>query len=228
MSIWGRLFAAGYDRFMAATERAGLARHRERLLASAAGRVLEIGGGTGANLPFYGDRVTELVITEPEEPMARRLERKLGGYRIPTRVFRACAEQLPFEDESIDNVVCTLVLCTVTDPAHALAEVRRVLKPLGRLLLIEHVRSEDSGLARWQDRLRGPWAWFGCGCQCNRTTLESIRAAGFSVADLRHEKLSKAPRIVQPVVVGAAALSFLAGGFPETHYGVASTRKRGS
>lgn len=207
MTIRGRLFAAGYDRFMAATERAGLARHRERLLAEAAGHVLEIGGGTGANLPFYGDRVTELVITEPEEPMTRRLERKLGGYRIPTRVFRAASDQLPFEDESFDNVVCTLVLCTVADPPRALAEVRRVLKPQGRLLFIEHVRSDDPGLARWQDRLRGPWAWLGCGCQCNRATVESIRAAGFSVAELRHEKLSKAPGIVQPLVVGAAALS---------------------
>ncbi len=80
---------------MAASERAGLARHCEKLLARAAGRVLEIGGGTGANLPFYSDRVTELVITEPEEPMRRRLERKLGGYRIPTRMFRAGADQLP-------------------------------------------------------------------------------------------------------------------------------------
>lgn len=139
--------------------------------------------------------------------MARLLERKLGCCRIPTRVFRARAEQLPFEDESFDNVVCTLVLCTVADPPRALAEVRRVLKPQGRLLFIEHVRSEDSRLARWQDRLQGPWAWFGCGCQCNRATVESIRAAGFSVADLRHENLSKAPRIVQPLVVGAAALS---------------------
>jgi ubiquinone/menaquinone biosynthesis C-methylase UbiE len=207
MSIPGRLFAAGYDRFMAATERAGLTRHRERLLASAAGRVLEIGSGTGANLPFYRDRVTELVITEPEEPMTRRLGRKRGGYRVLTRVFRARAEQLPFVDETFDNVVSTLVLCTVADPPRALAEVRRVLKPQGRLLFIEHVRSEDAKLARWQDRLRGPWAWFGRGCQCNRATVESIRAAGFSVADLRHERLSKAPRIVQPLVVGIAVLS---------------------
>jgi ubiquinone/menaquinone biosynthesis C-methylase UbiE len=205
--VWGSIFAAVYDRMMAAAEEAGLADHRRRLLATAAGRVLEIGGGTGANLPFFGNGVAELVIAEPEEPMARRLERKLTGYRIPTRVVRAPAEQLPFDGESFDDVVCTLVLCTVADPVRALSEVRRVLKPQGRLLLIEHVRSEDAGLARWQDRLRGPWAWFGCGCQCNRATVESLRAGGFSVAELRRESFPKALSIVRPLVVGPAPRS---------------------
>jgi ubiquinone/menaquinone biosynthesis C-methylase UbiE len=203
--VWGSIFAALYDRMMAATEEAGLAEHRQRLLAIAAGRVLEIGGGTGANLRFFGKGVTELVIAEPEEPMARRLQRKLAGYRIPTRVVRAPAEQLPLDAESFDDVVCTLVLCTVADPVRALSELRRVLKPQGRLLLIEHVRSEDPRLAGWQDRLRRPWSWFGCGCQCNRATVESLRAGGFSVAELRREMLPKAPAIVRPLVVGAAA-----------------------
>jgi ubiquinone/menaquinone biosynthesis C-methylase UbiE len=116
MDIWGRVFAAGYDRIMAAAEEAGLAAHRDRLLANAAGRVLEIGGGTGANLPFFGAAVSELVIAEPEEPMARRLERKLRGYQIPTRVIRARAEDLPLETASFDCAVATLVLCTVPDP----------------------------------------------------------------------------------------------------------------
>ena len=204
MSLWGQIFAAGYDRFMAGTEEAGLARHREALLANAMGRVLEVGAGTGANLPFYTKGVAELVIAEPEEPMARRLERKLGGYRIATRVVRATAEQLPLENETFDCAVSTLVLCTVVDPARALAEVRRVLKPRGRLLFIEHVRSEDPRLARWQDRLRGPWALLGHGCQCNRRTIESVQAAGFSVDELRRETLAKAPPIARPLVVGAA------------------------
>src|SRR5437762_1536817 len=102
---------------MAEAEKAGLSAHRQALLAGAKGRVLEIGGGTGANLPFYPDSVTELVIAEPEEPMAIRLERKLQRYRIPTRVVRARAEQLPLEAASFDCAVATLVLCTVTDPA---------------------------------------------------------------------------------------------------------------
>lgn len=205
MNIWGEIFAAGYDFVLAPTEKAGLARHRERLLATAKGRVLEIGGGTGENLPYYGKGVVELVIAEPAEAMARRLERKLHGYRIPTRLLRAPAEQLPLETASFDYAVSTLVLCTVQDPLGALAELRRVLKKQGRLLFLEHVRSADPQLARWQDRLRRPWAWFGCGCQCNRPTAENIRAAGFSLAELRQDKLANAPPLVQPVIVGAAA-----------------------
>lgn len=205
MRAWESIVAALYDRMMATAEKAGLAEHRRRLLSSAAGRVLEIGGGTGANLPFLGDAVTELVIAEPTEPMARRLERKLAGYRTPARVVRAPAEQLPFDAESFDAVVCTLVLCTVADPARAISEVRRVLKPQGRLLLVEHVRAEDPRIARWQDRLRRPWAWLGCGCQCNRDTVESLRAGGFTVAELRRETFPEVPAIVRPLVVGAAA-----------------------
>jgi len=205
MNIWEKIFAAGYDRFLAPTEKAGLAAFRERLLGTARGRVLEIGGGTGANLPYYGGGVAELVIAEPAKAMARRLERKLPGYRIPTRVLHARAEQLPLEKESFDYVVSTLVLCTVADPHEALSEVRRVLKSKGRLLFIEHVRSDDPKLAGWQDRLRRPWAWFGCGCQCNRRTVDHIRAAGFSLAELRRDKLAKALPLVQPVIVGAAA-----------------------
>ncbi|HTP26388.1 MAG TPA: class I SAM-dependent methyltransferase, partial [Anaeromyxobacteraceae bacterium] len=196
--------AAGYDGFMATTERASLGRIRRELMTGAAGRVLEIGGGTGANLPFYGAGVSQLIITEPEEPMARRLERKLRGYQLPIQVLRARAERLPLESESIDCAVSTLVLCTVAAPAQALAEVRRVLKRQGRLLLVEHVRSEDPALARWQDRLRGVWGLFGHGCQCNRATIQNLRNAGFSVGDLRREDLSKAPAIVRPVVIGAA------------------------
>ena len=136
--------------------------------------------------------------------MAIRLERKLQGYRIPTRVVRARAEQLPLEAASFDCAVATLVLCTVTDPARALAEIRRLLKPGGRLLFLEHVRSEDPGLARWQDRLRMPWSWIGCGCQCNRRTVANIHAAGFAVSDLRHEIFPKAAPLARPLVIGSA------------------------
>jgi len=205
MKIWENIFAAGYDRFLAPTEKAGLAAHRQQLVGTAAGRVLEIGGGTGANLPYYSQGVVELVIAEPSQPMARRLEPKLNGYRIPTRILLTPAERLPLETGSFDYVVSTLVLCTVQDPTMALAEIRRVLKSEGRLLFIEHVRSENPRLAGWQDRLHRPWAWFGCGCQCNRRTAENIRDAGFSVADLRQDELSSVPPLVRPVIVGVAA-----------------------
>ena len=204
MSVWGRIFAAGYDTFMAGTEKAGLRDHRTELLEPARGRVLEIGGGTGANLPFYGAEIDELVITEPEEPMARRLESKLRGYSLLARLVRAPAEDLPLEDGSFDFVVATLVLCTVNDPTRALKEAHRVLKPGGQLLFLEHVRSDDAKLARWQDRLNGLQTRVGHGCNCNRPTLETIKDHGFSITKIKHDRLRKAPPFVRPLIVGAA------------------------
>jgi ubiquinone/menaquinone biosynthesis C-methylase UbiE len=189
---------------MAGTEKAGLRDHRKKLLQPARGRVLEIGGGTGANLPFYGPEIDELVITEPEEPMARRLERKLTGYSLPVRLVRAPAENLPLEDASFDFVVSTLVLCTVNDPTRALQEAHRVLKPGGQLLFLEHVRSDDAKLARWQDRLNGLQTRVGHGCNCNRPTLETIESEGFSITNVEHDRLPKAPPFVRPLIVGGA------------------------
>jgi ubiquinone/menaquinone biosynthesis C-methylase UbiE len=204
MGLWGRIFAAGYDTFMSGSEKAGLSERREKLLAQARGRVLEIGGGTGANLPYYGPDVEELVISEPEELMAKRLEKKLPGYPRPVRVLHVPAEELPFEDGSFDYVVATLVLCTVDDPDRALEEARRVLKPGGRLLFLEHVRSDDPKLARWQDRLNGFQNRFACGCNCNRATLDTIEKHGFAVAEIAHEHFPKGPPFVRPLIVGAA------------------------
>ena len=205
MSLWGRLFAAGYDTFMWRSERAGLRARRRSLLSEVGGRVLEIGGGTGANLGFYDDRVEELVIAEPEEPMARRLERKLRKAPPRAQVVRAGAEELPSEDGAFDYVVSTLVLCTVRDPVRALGEVRRVLKPGGQLLFLEHVRSDDPRVARWQDRLNFMQNRIGHGCNCNRRTLENIQQAGFSIVRVEHDRVPKAPPIVRPLIVGAAS-----------------------
>jgi ubiquinone/menaquinone biosynthesis C-methylase UbiE len=204
MSLYGRLFATAYDKMMAGAEKNVLGGHRRALLGGVSGRVLEIGGGTGANLPFYGEAVEELIVTEPEEPMARRLERRLGGCSFPARIVRAPAEGLPFEDESFDFAVSTLVLCTVDEPTRALGEIHRLLKPGGRLVFLEHVRSNEPGLARWQDRLNGVQLRVGHGCNCNRATLETIQGAGFSIAEVEHDRLRKAPPIVRPLIAGAA------------------------
>jgi ubiquinone/menaquinone biosynthesis C-methylase UbiE len=205
MSLRTKFFAVTYDRQMAKTEKAGLRAFRERLLAGASGDVLEIGGGTGANLPYYGPAVGSLTITEPHAPMLRRLERRAGEQRPSARILRAPAEDLPFDDHSFDVAVSTLVLCGVDDQPRALRELRRVLRPGGRLLFIEHVRSGDPGTARLQDRLNWLNRLVVC-CDCNRPTLDSIRAAGFTVAQVEHTALPKAPPFVRPAIVGTATV----------------------
>jgi ubiquinone/menaquinone biosynthesis C-methylase UbiE len=207
VSLYGRLFAALYDRMLAGTERAGLSERRHELLAAASGRVLELGAGTGLNLPHYPASVEKIVFTEPEEPMAKRLERKLAEDGRPGQVVRAPAESLPFEDSSFDTVVSTLVLCTVNDPQRALAEVARVLRPGGRLLFMEHVRSDDPQLARWQDRLMGPWRRVGHGCHCNRRTPALIDASPLEVEQIERGAIPKTVPIVRPLVVGRAVSS---------------------
>jgi ubiquinone/menaquinone biosynthesis C-methylase UbiE len=204
MSLYGRIFARAYDHMISGAEKATLRAHREALVSGASGRVLEIGGGTGANLPFYNG-IESLVVTEPEAPMARRLERRLAEHAVPAELVLAPAEELPFEDGSFDVAVSTLVLCTVDDQPRALGELRRVLKPGGRLLFIEHVRAEEPGLARWQDRLNGLNRIVGHGCNCNRPTVAGIRAAGFTITGLDRDEIKKAPPIGRPLVVGTAA-----------------------
>ena len=204
MSIWGRVFAAMYDRMMARTERDGLSARRAALVAQASGDVLEIGGGTGANLNHYGDGVTSLTVTEPEAPMAKRLQAHIAERRPDARLVQAPAEHLPFDDASFDTVVSTLVLCTVGDQPQALHELRRVLKPGGRLLFIEHVRSDEPKLAKWQDRLLPLNVRMGHGCHCNRATLDGIRGAGFDVTEVEHGTLVHAPPIVRPLIAGVA------------------------
>jgi len=206
-ATWGRAFSALYDRAFAATEAAGLARMRAELLSGAGGRVLELGSGTGANLDLYPAAIESLTMTEPDPYMSRRLRERLAGSEREANVVQAPAERLPFADDSFDTAALTLVLCTVPDPVASLAEIARVLRPGGRLLFIEHVRAADPGLARWQDRLERPWRFLGDGCHCNRDTVATISAAGFELGDVEHDKLPKAPPIVEPLVRGSAVVA---------------------
>jgi ubiquinone/menaquinone biosynthesis C-methylase UbiE len=205
-ATWGRLFTAAYDRAFTATEEAGLRRMRRELLAEAKGRVLELGAGTGANIELYPDSVEGLVLAEPDPHMMKRLRAKLAESNRAAEVVEAPAERLPLEDGSFDTAVVTLVLCTVPNPEAALAEIARVLKPGGRLLFIEHVRAEQPGLARWQDRLETPWRFLGDGCHCNRDTVATIAASPLTLGDIQRDKLPKAVPIVEPLVRGRAVL----------------------
>src|ERR1700744_1082683 len=205
MSLRTRFFALTYDRQMAKNEKAGLRALRERLLAGASGDVLEIGGGTGANLPCYGPAVASLAITEPQPPMLRRLGRNARARHPAAQVLRAPAEDLPFDDNSFDVAVSTLVLCGVDDQPRALRELRRVLRPGGRLLFIEHVRSDAPGTARLQDRMNWLNRLVVC-CDCNRPTLDSIRGAGFTVTHVEYVALPKTPKVVAPAILGSATV----------------------
>lgn len=203
---WGRLFALGYDWFLKNTEKEGLRDIRAELVGQASGRTVEVGAGTGLNLDHYTDAVTELALTEPFGPMAKQLRERLADAGREAEVIETPAEKLPFGDDEFDSAVCTLVLCTVDDPAESLDELRRVVRPGGRLYFCEHVRSTDESLARWQDRLHRPWHFFGHGCNCNRDTRASIESAGFEIADLTEGELPKAPPIVRPMITGAAVV----------------------
>jgi SAM-dependent methyltransferase len=198
-----RFGAAIYDPFLALGERAGMRERRRRLLASARGRVLEIGAGTGLNLDHYPAAVEDLLLSEPVEPMAKRLVKRLRESGRTGAVLDASAESLPVADGSVDTVVSTMVLCTVRDPERALAEIRRVLAPGGRLLFCEHVRSDSPRLERWQRRLAGAWAGFAEGCRCDQPTLALIERE-LDVTGLERDTWRGMAPLVHPLVIGQA------------------------
>lgn len=172
------LFAAVYDVINRPLEAQLFGERRARLLADLTGTVLDVGAGTGANLRHFR-RANRVVAAEPDPAMRVRLARKLAEARVPVEIVAAPAEDLPYPDGSFDAVVATLVLCTVADPARALAEIRRVLKPGGSLVVLEHVRGQGR-LATWQDRLTPLWSRLAAGCHPNRDTRAAIERAGFT------------------------------------------------
>jgi len=166
--------------------------------------VLEVGAGTGANLGRYPDGI-ELVVTEPDAAMLARARRKAEQLGVAVDLRQHRAYPLPFGDESFDTVVFTLCLCTIPDQAEALREAHRVLRPGGRLLFLEHVRSEDPGLATWQDRVAPAWRLVAGGCNCNRDTKRAISESGFTIDWVveREDKSVPIP-ILRPGLIGMA------------------------
>ena len=191
-----------YDLAGRRAEEGELGRMRASLVAELGGDVLEVGAGTGLNLPHY-ERAAKVVAVEPDPSMARRLRRRAADSSIPVEVVSSSAESLPFADESFDTAVITFVLCSVADPADALAEVRRVLKPGGRLIVLEHVRGEGR-LARWQDRLTPIHRRVAGNCHLNRDTRSAVAAAGFDASDLHPTRIPGSHPFVRSGLQGVA------------------------
>lgn len=196
-------FAAVYDLLTSRLERGVLRRLRPLAVGAAAGRVLEIGVGTGASFPSYRRAAVEwLIATDPDPYMLRRAAGRARQLGVPVVLLQAAAEALPFANASLDAVVSTLVLCSVADPSLALAEARRVLKPGGTLGVIEHVRA-DGRLGRLQDLAMPIWWRLAAGCHPNRRTAHSLEAAGFGLAELAVERTAGGI----PLLVGTARLA---------------------
>lgn len=175
-----RLRAALYDRITKPMEERVFGSRRRRLLAEAHGRVLDVGAGTGANLPHYRlDTVTKLILLDPDGAMLDRARKKAAELGAVVEICVATAEAMPFPDESFDSVVFTLSLCTIPDPSRALHEARRVLNPGGRLLVFEHVRAAERSVAKWQKRLTPLWSVIVSGCHLDRDTRTTMEGAGF-------------------------------------------------
>jgi ubiquinone/menaquinone biosynthesis C-methylase UbiE len=204
VAMMRRLFAALYDRIGKGSEDAGIRDERHGLLAEARGATIELGSGTGLNLQHYPEAVTRLVLAEPDRHMRARLGKRVEALHPEAEIVDAPAEQLPFPDATFDSAVVTFVLCSVPDQQAALREIARVLKPEGRLLFLEHVRSDDAKIAKRQDRIRPLYNLVGC--NPNRATLDAIESSAFDVESVRHGEVPKAPKVESPMIVGTARL----------------------
>lgn len=206
MSLRQELIAATYPWITRAYER-GMRERRKHLCLQAQGRVLEIGPGIGTNL-LYLTNLDQWIGLEPSNAMLRRLADRTKRTDYPTESVRGSSEAIPFPDESFDTVLTTLVLCSVTDPLQTLTEIKRVLRPGGRFLFMEHVAAPiGSRLRKWQATIRSPWQWLADGCQTDRETDRLIDESQFTSTD--YERLQVpvplAPRFLSPHIVGTAS-----------------------
>jgi ubiquinone/menaquinone biosynthesis C-methylase UbiE len=182
MSLYGSLIVPRLlDRVM---RNHRLATYRKQAIGEARGVVIEVGVGSGLNLPFYGPAVSCVVALDPSPELLRLADKRIEDALVPVSLLQASAEQLPLADAAFDTVVMTWTLCSIPDPVAALSEMRRVLKPGGQLLFVEHGLSPEPGVARWQRWLTPCWSHIGGGCHLDRKTDDLIGAAGFSIDTL--------------------------------------------
>lgn len=180
---------------------------RQRVVEPAGGRALEIGFGTGLNLPFYRSAVTSLTLLDSERLLAARVKRRMDACRARHIVIvQTTAERLPFESATFDCVVSTFTLCTIPNVTAALSEIRRVLKPDGRFHFAEHGRSDSRSIARWQDRLNPLQQWWACGCNLNRPIKQLIERADLTITSLDRPTVPGMPRVALELYVGVARL----------------------
>ena len=177
---------------------------REQALASAQGHVLEIGFGTGLNLPHYPQAVTSLTALDPATLLPKKVARRISRGSLPVKLVRLSAETLPFEDGRFDCAVSTWTLCTIPNPVAALREVRRVLKPSGTYVFLEHGRSDDAWVAKWQDFFNPIQRVIACGCNLNRPIDALISQGGLKIDRLDRFLLPGVPRIVGEMYRGLA------------------------
>jgi ubiquinone/menaquinone biosynthesis C-methylase UbiE len=191
-----------YDLLARRAERAGIGQLRHDLLADLEGDVIEIGSGTGASLPYY-ERATRVVAVEPDASMAKRLPAKVAEAKVPIEVVSTRGQTLPFPDETFDAAVAAFVLCSVEDQGEVLAEARRVLRPGGKLVVLEHVLGEG-GTARWQNRLTPLHKRMSGNCHLNRDTRAAVARAGFDVTGVEATLLPGTHALVRPGIQGVA------------------------
>lgn len=204
MSLFVSFF---YDKVMAATEEACLREWRKQLLAPVHGMVMEIGAGTGANIAFYSDKVEQLILSEPDKDMRKQLQTRLAdsGFNNAS-ISAASAEDIDAEDNTFDFITASLVCCSVSCPHTALLEIKRVLKPGGKLIFLEHVAAEEGSRRRtWQNRFNPFWRAVAGNCHLNRDTESSILEAGFEIREIQRESLRKSMPLVRPSIRGIAA-----------------------
>jgi ubiquinone/menaquinone biosynthesis C-methylase UbiE len=180
--------------------------YRSRLLQGADGRVLEIGIGSGLNLPFYGSAVKHVIGLEPSPKLLSMALAAANAASQPLELLRASAEAIPLDNESVDTVVSTWTLCSIPDVAGALRQIRRVMRKDGRFLFVEHGLSPDPRVRRWQDRLTPVWKRIGGGCHLNRPIVQLIEEAGFRVGHVATGYM-KGPRPMTFMFEGSALLT---------------------